>query len=84
MTDAGFFKGTSADQDSRFSDKNKKLMKTMKFADNLEKKIDMKKVQLEVMKPFITQKLNNLMPIEDEVIIEYVFSQLEQTQVIFL
>lgn len=81
MTDAGFFKGTSADQDSRFSDKNKKLMKTMKFADNLEKKIDMKKIQLEVMKPFITQKLNNLMPIEDEVIIEYVFSQLEQTQV---
>jgi hypothetical protein len=39
MTDAGFFKGTSADQDSRFSDKNKKLMKTMKFADNLEKKV---------------------------------------------
>lgn len=83
MTDAGFFKGTSADQDSRFSDKNKKLMKSMKFADNLEKKIDMKKIQLEVMKPFITQKLNNLMPIEDEVIIEYVFSQLEQSQVEF-
>ena len=39
MTDAGFFKGTSADQDSRFSDKNKKLMKTMKFAENLEKKV---------------------------------------------
>ena len=42
MTDAGFFKGTSADQDSRFSDKNKKLMKTMKFADNLEKKVKLK------------------------------------------
>lgn len=39
MTDAGFFKGTSADQDSRFSDKNKKLMKTLKFADNLDKKV---------------------------------------------
>jgi serine/arginine repetitive matrix protein 1 len=43
MTDAGFFKGTSADQDSRFSDKNKKLMKTMKFADNLEKKVKLKR-----------------------------------------
>lgn len=41
----------------------------------------MKKVELEVMKPFITSKLNSLMPIEDEVIIEYVFSQLEQSQV---
>jgi len=80
MTDAGFFKGTSADQDSRFSDKNKKLMKTMKFADNIERKIDMKKIRLELMKPFITEKLNTLMPIEDDVIIEYVFSQLEESQ----
>jgi serine/arginine repetitive matrix protein 1 len=40
----------------------------------------MKKVQLEIMKPFITSKLNELMPVEDEVIIEYVFSQLEQTK----
>lgn len=44
-------------------------------------KIDMKKVQLEIMKPFITSKLNALMPVEDEVIIEYVFSQLEESQV---
>ena len=44
-------------------------------------KIDMKKIQLEIMKPFITNKLNSLMPVEDEVIIEYVFSQLEQSQV---
>lgn len=41
----------------------------------------MKKVQLEIMKPFITEKLNQVMPIEDEVITEYVFSQLEQSQV---
>ena len=53
----------------------------MKFADNLEKKIDMKKIQLELMKPFITGKLNAMMPIEDDVIIEYVYSQLEESQV---
>ena len=44
----------------------------------------MKKIQLEIMKPFITNKLNALMPVEDEVIIEYVFSQLEQSQVFFI
>nr|VZI42928.1 unnamed protein product [Spirometra erinaceieuropaei] len=38
MTDAGFFKGTSADQDSRFADKKKKLLKSMEFGDNLNKK----------------------------------------------
>lgn len=83
MTDAGFFKGTSADQDSRFSDKNKKIMKSMKFADNIDRKIDMKKIQLEVLKPYITQKLNALIPLEDDIIIEYVFSQLEQSNVRF-
>ena len=41
----------------------------------------MKKISLEIMKPFITGKLNAMMPSEDEVIIEYVFSQLEQSQV---
>ena len=41
----------------------------------------MKKIDLEIMKPFITSKLNAIMPIEDDVIIEYVFSQLEQSQV---
>lgn len=34
-----FFQGTTADQDNRFSDKKKKLMKSMKFNDGLEKKV---------------------------------------------
>lgn len=80
MTDAGFFKGTSADQDSRFSDKNKKLMKTMKFADNIDKKVDMKKIRLELMRPYITNILSTLTTVEDEVMVEYVFSQLEEKQ----
>merc|ERR1712127_298075 len=54
--------------------------KTMKFAENVDKKVDMKKVQLEIMKPFIAAKLNALMLVEDDVIIEYVFSQLEDKQ----
>ena len=34
----GFFKGTSADQDRRFSDKELKLLKTMKFPADFDKK----------------------------------------------
>ena len=34
----GFFKGTSADQDRRFSDKELKLLKTMKFPPEFDKK----------------------------------------------
>jgi len=32
-------KGTTSDQDNRFTDKNKRLMKTMKFADATAKKV---------------------------------------------
>lgn len=35
----GFFKGTSADQDRRFSDKELKLLKSMKFPSEFEKKV---------------------------------------------
>lgn len=37
-----FLQGTTADQDNRFSDKKKKLMKSMKFNDGLEKKVSYK------------------------------------------
>ena len=37
--DTGFFKGTSADQDRRFSDKELKLLKTMKFPPEFDKKV---------------------------------------------
>ena len=36
--------GTSADQDNRFSDKEKKLLNSMRFEESLAKKVDMKKV----------------------------------------
>ena len=35
----GFFKGTSADQDRRFSDKELKLLKSLKFPPEFEKKV---------------------------------------------
>lgn len=77
MADAGFFRGTSAEQDNRFSNKDKKLMKEMKFAESLAKKVDMTKVRLEVVKPWVTEKITAILGMEDDVVIEYVFNQLE-------
>ncbi|KAF7357553.1 putative PWI domain-containing protein [Mycena sanguinolenta] len=56
MADAGFFKGTSADQDRRFADKEQKLLKSTKFPSHFEKKVDMRKVNLNVIKPWIAKK----------------------------
>lgn len=70
--------GTSLSQDTRFSDKEKKLMKQMKFADILSKKVDMSKVKLDVLRPWISSKITQLLKLEDDVIEEYVVNQLEE------
>ncbi|KAG8294121.1 Serine/arginine repetitive matrix protein 1 [Homalodisca vitripennis] len=70
-------KGTTAEQDNRFSDKEKKLLKQMKFDNNLQKPVDMTKVKLDVIKPWIAQKINAVLGIEDDVVVHFVFNQLE-------
>ena len=42
--------------------------------------IDMKKVRLELMRPYLTNILSTPTTVEDEVMVEYVFSQLEEKQ----
>ncbi|KAI0719682.1 PWI domain-containing protein, partial [Fomitopsis betulina] len=85
----GFFKGTSADQDRRFSDKELKLLKTMKFPVEFEKKVssssldvlfvgvDMRKVNLSVIRPWVVKKIVELVGFEDEVVVEYAMGLLE-------
>ena len=38
----------------------------------------MAKVNLDVLKPWITKRLEELLEVEDDVVIEYVFNQLEE------
>ena len=50
----------------------------MKFADVLSKKVDMSKVKLDVLRPWISSKITQLLKLEDDVIEEYVVNQLEE------
>ncbi|KAN0125559.1 hypothetical protein V8E52_000766 [Russula decolorans] len=77
MADAGFFKGTSADQDRRFSDKELKLLKSIKFPPQFDTKVDMRKVNLQVIRPWVAKKVVELVGFEDEVLIEYAMGLLE-------
>ena len=70
--------GASASQDARFSDKMKKLLKTTKFPPEFDTRIDMKRVKLEVLLPWISQQMSKYLGFEDEVVIGYVESQLQQ------
>ncbi|KAM6503248.1 PWI domain containing protein, partial [Amanita muscaria] len=76
----GFFKGTSAEQDRRFSDKELKLLKSMKFPSEFDKKVDMRKVNLTVIRPWVAKKIVEIAGFEDEVVVEYAMGLLEDTQ----
>merc|ERR1712048_543995 len=81
MADAGFFRGTTTAQDARFPDKQKKLLKSMRFERGLEEKVDMEKVNLDVVKPWIQKRITELLGgIEDEVLIAYIFELLESSR----
>lgn len=45
--------------------------------------VDMTKVNLEVIKPWITQRVTEILGFEDDVVIEFIFNQLEE-KVMFL
>ncbi|KAJ2744819.1 separin protein [Coemansia sp. BCRC 34301] len=74
-----FFRGTSLAQDQRFGDATQKLIAQTTFSSILKKRIDMAKVNMQVIKPWISQKINSLLGIEDDVLFEYVVNMLEES-----
>lgn len=77
----GFFRGTSADQDTRFSNKQAKLMKSQKFAAELEHLVDMRKVKMDVIRPWIATRVTELLGFEDEVLINFIYGLLDAKEV---
>ncbi|RWR86125.1 serine/arginine repetitive matrix protein 1-like protein [Cinnamomum micranthum f. kanehirae] len=77
----GFFRGTSADQDTRFSNKQAKLLKSQKFAPELDHLVDMRKVKVDVIKPWIANRATELLGFEDEVLINFIYGLLDGKEV---
>ncbi|XP_039032708.1 serine/arginine repetitive matrix protein 1-like isoform X1 [Hibiscus syriacus] len=77
----GFFRGTSADQDTRFSNKQAKLLKSQKFAPELEHLVDMTKVKMDVIRPWIATRVTELLGFEDEVLINFICGLLDGKEV---
>jgi hypothetical protein len=61
----------------RYTDKNKNLMESMKFPAEFATKVDMTKVNMDVMRQWITQRIVELTGLDDDVVPEYVFGMLE-------
>jgi serine/arginine repetitive matrix protein 1 len=68
----------SAEQDSRFGDKEKRLLKKMTFPKEFAEKADLSRVNWEVLKPWIAKRITELLGgVEDDVLIGYICGQVE-------
>ncbi|EGC32008.1 hypothetical protein DICPUDRAFT_24641, partial [Dictyostelium purpureum] len=70
--------GTSAEQDDRFQDKNKKLLKTMKFPSIYKNKVDLSKVHLPSLKKWITKEVEENLGY-DEITSDYIYNLLAES-----
>ncbi|KAI9225373.1 MAG: PWI domain-containing protein, partial [Piptocephalis tieghemiana] len=69
--------GTSAEQDGRFGNKEQRLLRSIKFPASFSSKVNMTKVNLSVIRPWVSTQLVKILGIEDEVVTEFVFGLLE-------
>jgi len=53
-------------------------MKTMKFPDNFEEKVDTKKINRDVVQAWVTQKIYSLVKFEDEILAGFVMENLQE------
>ncbi|SPO22118.1 uncharacterized protein UTRI_02123_B [Ustilago trichophora] len=72
------YKGVSAARDSRFTNKQTVLLRKLKFPPHFDVKVDMRKVELSVMKPWIARRITELLGFEDDVVLEYASGMLEE------
>ena len=61
--------------------KDAKLLKTLRFPKEYDLKVDLNKVNWEVIKGWVAKRITELLGVEDEVLIGYVFEQLENKAV---
>lgn len=76
-----FFRGTSTDQVMCKNAEQKlvkKLSKEGRFPDHFSQKVDMSKVSMDVMRPWITRRITELMGFEDDIVVDYCIVQLTE------
>ena len=59
----------------------KKKSKTAKYPPELDRRVDLRLVKFDVMKPWITNRVTELLGVEDEVLVAMIFNFLEMDQV---
>lgn len=78
---SGFFRGTSTDQ-VKCRNAEEKLIKELdgkgRFPEHFAKKVNIAKVSMEVLKPWIAKRITDLLGFEDDIVIDYCICQLSE------
>ena len=70
------YSGTSIAQDGRFSNKEKKLLKTRKWPKEFNKKVDLSKVEMSVIEKWIEDKIEDILGFDDEIVVNLAVAEL--------
>lgn len=79
------FRGTSVEQDCRWGRAEKKLLESMEknglFSSILETKVDLKKINIDIMSKWVTERIVQLFGFEDEIVINLIINMLNSPKV---
>lgn len=77
---ACFFRGSRAEQGPSETDKKllKDLEKKKQFPPHFNESVNMKKVSMDVMKPWIRKRITELMGVEDDIVVEFCIASLTE------
>lgn len=79
------FRGASLTQDTRFRDKDVLELKKRKYPPSFDLAVDMKKIQFDVIKKWLTKRVTELNSgQEDETLVGYIVAMLEEKVYFFL
>lgn len=78
---SGFFRGTNTDQVKHVNAEQKiikDMEKNKRFPDHYTQKVDMSKVSMDVMKPWIAKRITELLGFEDDIVVDFCVAQLSE------
>lgn len=78
MSLGSFYRGTTHEQDGRFKNKEKKLMENKVFPKEFDEAVDIKKVELKVVRVWVEKRVTELLGFEDEFLSNFIMSMLEE------
>lgn len=77
MAFSGFYRGSNTEQDPRYKDKVKQMIKAKTWPEEFKCKIDRNHVKIGLIRPWVESKVNEMLQVEDEILVNYVMSLLE-------